>query len=527
MSETKRNILVVDDEAVVRKILAFNLSRKGYAPIAIDNATDALVELGKTHIDLVLCDINMEGMDGFEFCRTVRQMEKYQALPFIFITAKDTSEFKTKALNLGADDLISKPFDIDQLMLKIEALLKRVEIYRSYGRRDKVEHQMEAGKSRILIVDDDLLICDILKRAFGNEGYEANVAYNVTDALELAHTFSPDIIISDIMMPEIDGFTFRKMLLEDKKLKDIPFVFLTSTDSEAVMLKGYNYEIKDYILKTTNSKILTTKIGNIIKSTLKDRQSSILELQEAASKISIEVVPEKSPSYEGFKIEQWNVPFKGTPGGDFIDYCELDDERLVVILGDVMGKKWGAWFFAFSFIGYLRSAIRVALDVSKSASAADILSEVNRAIYKDAKISEIFSTISVVILDKRKMTLQYSGAGDLPMVYVNSLDGNTEKIVSEGPLLGIFSQSVYSNYDLTLHAGDTVIVMTDGITDSRNPAGSAFGYENMLKVLDSSPSGKSFQVLKDEFCNYTGNHFDDDVTMIGITALKDSPALNQ
>ncbi len=527
MTETKRNILVVDDEAVVRKILAFNLSRKGYAPIAIDNATDALAELGKTQIDLVLCDINMEGMDGFEFCRTVRQIEKYQALPFIFITAKDTSEFKTRALNIGADDLISKPFDIEQLMLKIEALLKRVEIYRSYGRRDKVEQQMDAGKSRVLILDDDAFICEILKRAFGNEGYEVCAANNVADALELAHTFSPDIIVSDIMMPEVDGFTFRKILLEDKKLKDIPFVFLTSTDSEAVMLKGYDYEIKDYILKTTNSKILTTKIGNIIKSTKKDRQSSILELKEAVSKVSIEVVPEKSPSYEGFKIEQWNVPFKDTPGGDFIDYCDLDDERLVVILGDVMGKKWGAWFFAFSFIGYLRSAIRVALDVSKSATAADILSEVNRAIYKDAKISEIFSTISVVILDKKRMTLQYSGAGDLPMIYVNSADGKSEKIVSEGPLLGVFSQSVYSNFDLSLHAGDAVIIMTDGITDSRNPAGSAFGYDNLLRVLGSSPAGNAFQALKDEFCNYTGNHFDDDVTMIGITALKDSPELQQ
>jgi sigma-B regulation protein RsbU (phosphoserine phosphatase) len=520
MSETKRIILVVDDEAVVRKILSFNLSRRGYHPVAVDNATSALSELDNMHIDLVLCDINMEGMDGFEFCRTVRRQEKYQALPFIFITAKDTSEFKTRALNIGADDLISKPFDIDQLMLKIEALLKRVEIYRSYGRRDKVEQHLQSGKSRILIVDDDTFICNILQRAFSNEGYEVSVANNVTDALELGRSFSPDIIVSDIMMPEIDGFTFRKMLLEDKKMKDIPFVFLTSTDSEAVMLEGFNYEIKDYILKTTNPKILTAKIGNIITSTLKERRSSILELKEAANKVSIEVVPEKSPTYDGFKIEQWNVPFKDTPGGDFIDYCELDDGRLVVILGDVMGKKWGAWFFAFSFIGYLRSAVRLALDIAKDITAADILSEVNRAIFKDAKISEIFSTISVVLLDKKNRKLQYSGAGDLPMVYAYASSGCVEKIISDGPLLGIFSQSEYSNFDVEMQPGDSVIIMTDGITDSRNPAGSAFGYENLLRVLESCPSENGFDVLKDEFCKYTGNHFDDDVTMIGITALK-------
>ena len=520
MSENKRNILVVDDEAVVRKILSFNLTRRGYQPIPVDNASDALLELEKTQIDLVLCDVNMDGMNGFEFCQKVRQREEHKALPFIFITAKDTTEFKAKALNIGADDLISKPFDIDQLMLKIEALLKRVEIYRSYGRREKVNHQMEEGKSRILIVDDDTFICDILKRAFENDGYDARIANNVTDALEIAHSLSPDIIISDIMMPEVDGFTFRKMLLSDKRLKDIPFVFLTSTDSEQVMIDSFNYDIKDFIVKTTRSTILVAKIGNIIRNTKKDRQSSIVELQEAVDMVSLEVVPAHSPTFDGYLIQQWNVPFKGTPGGDFIDYIEIDDDRLVIIVGDVMGKKWGAWFFAFSFIGYLRSAIRVAIDRSEIIDASVILSEVNKAIYKDAKISEIFSTVSILIVNKKNMSLQYSGAGDLPMLLIDAATRSVRKIVSDGPLLGIFSGSEYNNFEFPLQKGDCCLLFTDGITDSRNFEGSAFGYDRMTTAIEADPHGDPYALLISEFSNFTGSHFDDDVTLIGITALR-------
>ena len=73
----------------------------------------------------------------------------------------------------------------------------------------------------------------------------------------------------------------------------------------------------------------------------------------------------KVPKLKGFKINHWHQPFQGIPGGDFLDYFTLDENRVAVILGDVMGKKWGAWYFAFAYASYVRSAMRVVLQTGK------------------------------------------------------------------------------------------------------------------------------------------------------------------
>ncbi len=80
------------------------------------------------------------------------------------------------------------------------------------------------------------------------------------------------------MMPEVDGFEFRKMLLANDKLKDIPFVFLTSKSDEDDMLSAYDLSITDYIVKTSGPKIVTAKVSSILKSLGKERQKVVKEL---------------------------------------------------------------------------------------------------------------------------------------------------------------------------------------------------------------------------------------------------------
>ena len=94
--------------------------------------------------------------------------------------------------------------------------------------------------------------------------------------------------------------------------------------------------------------------------------------------------------FGGFKIKQWHLPFEGIPGGDFIDYFKIDDEHLAIVLGDVMGKKWGAWYFAFAYAGYVRSALRGVLQSSKKYSPSVILSEVNKSVIKMQKFQKCF-----------------------------------------------------------------------------------------------------------------------------------------
>lgn len=514
---SNKDILLIDDDLVTRKIITKNLVKSGYDVIETDKASAAMKLLNENNIDLVLCDIVMDDMDGFEFCNIVRQEEKYKALPFIFVSSKDSAEDRAKAMSLGADDYITKPVDADSLLLKVQSLLKRVEIYRQFSVRQRIRADFNDEQYKVLILDDDPVIRKVLSHTLEKKGMECVIAENANDAVEKAKQTKPDLILSDLMMPDISGFEFRKMLLKDPVLSEIPFVFLTSVEEESSIIEGYDLDIKDFISKAQNPVVIGIKVKNILDTINKERRKSVMELQQVASSVSIEVVPEKPRQLDGFCIKQLHIPYKGMPGGDFLDYIPVDDDRMVIIVGDVMGKQWGAWFFTFSFIGYIRSAIRVAINSMSNLNAAEVMNNVNAAIYKDAKVSEIFSTVTCVIIDKKNYTVEYTGAGDLSILVYRAATGEVGQFESQGLLLGISEDGEYDNIQIKMEPKDEMIIFTDGITDSRNKEGKAYGMSRIIETLkDRSDNEFKFDALKTSFTQYTQNIFDDDVTLIGI-----------
>jgi two-component system, OmpR family, KDP operon response regulator KdpE len=118
-------ILVVDDDEKILKFLRFNLSREGWHILTADNGADAVEIVEKEHPDLVLLDIMMPGIDGFEVCQRLRQ---WSQVPIIGVSARGDTADKVKCLDLGADDYITKPFGIDELIARIKAVLRRNKI---------------------------------------------------------------------------------------------------------------------------------------------------------------------------------------------------------------------------------------------------------------------------------------------------------------------------------------------------------------------------------------------------------------
>ena len=117
-------ILVVDDEEDLCEILKFNLENEGYEVDTANSAEEALTS-GVNGYDLILLDIMMEGISGFKMARILRQDEKTANTPIIFLTAKDTENDMLTGFNLGADDYISKPFSIRQVIARVKAVLRR------------------------------------------------------------------------------------------------------------------------------------------------------------------------------------------------------------------------------------------------------------------------------------------------------------------------------------------------------------------------------------------------------------------
>ena len=518
--KTQKTVLIIDDDPIIRELLNQQLSSNFYNVFEASQPSEAQKVLDNNNIDIVLCDIIMNEMDGYEFCSIVRKNKKLSLIPFIFITGDPTVGSKTKALEAGADDIIFKPIEIDNLLFKIQALLRRSDIYKNFGKKNNVEDNFTEKQASILLVDDDKSLGMLFQYNLKKEGFKCEYVPSADEGLKKAREIKPDLIISDIMMPEKDGFEFRRMLLAEDSLKEIPFVFLTSKGAEDDILEGYDLGIADYVLKTAGPRVVVAKVSAIVKSLGKERQKAVSELQHAADSMHVKVVPDKTPEFEGFEISQWHQTYKGIPGGDFLDYFTLDEDNLAIVLGDVMGKKWGAWYFAFAYAGYVRSAIRGVLQNITELTPSVILQQVNKSVYKDAKISEVFATLSIVVLNKKERTLKYTGAGDIPILYLDRVSNELRKLQSKGMLLGFAPDGNYEDVNLRLNQNDCIFIVTDGIIESRNAEGEQFGAKKMSEVIKNiSLLDNPMEKLKEEFQVYTGGNFEDDISLITIKAL--------
>ncbi len=117
-------ILVVDDEEDICAILKFNLSKEGYEVVTANSAEEALT-LDIASFNLLLLDVMMGGMSGFELTGKLKTDPKTAGVPVIFITARDTEDDAVEGLDLGADDYISKPFSIREMVSRVKAVLRR------------------------------------------------------------------------------------------------------------------------------------------------------------------------------------------------------------------------------------------------------------------------------------------------------------------------------------------------------------------------------------------------------------------
>lgn len=126
MSEIQKRILIIDDDDEIRDLLEFDVSQSGYF---VDTARDGMEGLNKAlnnAYDLILLDVMMPKMNGFDVCKNIRQAKL--AIPILMLTAKGTIDDKTEGFDCGADDYLVKPFDIQEVLLRIRVLLRRNQV---------------------------------------------------------------------------------------------------------------------------------------------------------------------------------------------------------------------------------------------------------------------------------------------------------------------------------------------------------------------------------------------------------------
>lgn len=120
------SILLVEDDTNLRKMMQIFLKQRNYNVYISENGQEALNIFQYNHIDLIICDIMMPKMDGYTLVKEVRSINEY--IPILMVTAKESKEDKIKGFQLGTDDYMVKPIDLDEMLMRVEALLRRAKI---------------------------------------------------------------------------------------------------------------------------------------------------------------------------------------------------------------------------------------------------------------------------------------------------------------------------------------------------------------------------------------------------------------
>jgi DNA-binding response OmpR family regulator len=189
-----KHILVVDDDALMRRSLAFNLQQAGYQASTAGTAEDALALARRQPPDLVLLDIGLPGMDGLE---ALRQFKDQLGVPVIFVTARRRELDEVVGLELGADDYVTKPFDVDVLLAHIKAVLRRVQ---QPARPAEAGASLQVGD---LLIDPLAHTVSLAGRVVDLSPREFNLLHAL--ALEPGRVFSVDDLLASVWGAEFAG----------------------------------------------------------------------------------------------------------------------------------------------------------------------------------------------------------------------------------------------------------------------------------------------------------------------------------
>jgi sigma-B regulation protein RsbU (phosphoserine phosphatase) len=380
----------------------------------------------------------------------------------------------------------------------------------------------------LLVVDDNEDNRYTLTRRLKREGYtDLTTANDGREALALLQSRAFDLVLLDIMMPEMNGFQVLEHLKADEKLRDLPVIMISALDEIESVIRCVELGAEDYLAKPFNPTLLRTRVGaSLEKKRLRDAVRASLERLEqeldAARTLQLGMLPGTFPAWSAQQpVEVYALmdPAKEV-GGDLYDFFDAGEGVFCFLVGDVSGK--GAP--AAMFMARTRSLVRMAVELwgrlgTERASPADIAEAVNRELCQNNR-DRMFVTVFLGFLDTRTGVIAYVNAGHLgPHILHGS--GEVERIPGrpEAPLAVRLGAS-YQNRTLTLQPGDAVFVCTDGVIEAMSETGELYSNARMeadLRASCTRTPEEMVRVVKAHVDAFTGAAPKaDDVTILAL-----------
>ena len=243
---------------MVARSLAANLEAGGYH-VSVMTSLDAFsVAVKAEQFDLFIIDYSFEGSAGGELIRVLQEDGRFNRTPIIMLVHEDVVLDDVVPYKSAVSQLVRKPFNSGKLAEEVTLLLARVV--------KPVNHRTtKVGKPRknfyaVLVVEDDVTIQELLVRRLKKEGYATTEASNGLEALRKLKEREFDLVLLDIMMPEIDGFEVLRRIRGSSETKDLPVIMITALNSVDSVKECMQSGVDEYIVKPFNFADLKEKM---------------------------------------------------------------------------------------------------------------------------------------------------------------------------------------------------------------------------------------------------------------------------
>jgi putative two-component system response regulator len=255
------NILVVDDSSVIRRIVTRTLENIGARIIEAEDGQTGLEAALSEKFDLVISDVDMPRLDGFTLCKELKSHPATRGVPIIILSSLDDDKDIDRGFLAGAAAYIAKSEARAQLHETVERVLEK-----SRFQRDRL----------VLVVDDSPTILRLMKKGLEEAGFQVITAENGIEALKVFKGHRPDLILSDIDMPGMNGIDFCKAIHRDQDLASIPFVIMSASNDRAIMHRMLHLGATAYLVKPFNLDQVVITLEKLLSDhfllLLKDRE---------------------------------------------------------------------------------------------------------------------------------------------------------------------------------------------------------------------------------------------------------------
>ncbi|MQA29592.1 MAG: response regulator [Luteitalea sp.] len=267
-------ILVIDDSATFREALRTAFESAGHRVLTAATGEEGLRVAGAARPDAIVVDGVLPGIDGATVVRRIRLDAVLRDVPCLLLTASEDAGAELRALDAGADTFVRKEEDLDVILARLTAVLRRATV----RARGDAETQSLLGPKKILAVDDSVTYLHELSDALTGEGYDVVMARSGEEAIELLAVQTVDCILLDLIMPGLGGRETCRRIKAAPIVRDVPLILLTALENREAMIQGLAAGADDYISKSSDFEVLRARVrAQIRRKQFEDENRRIRE----------------------------------------------------------------------------------------------------------------------------------------------------------------------------------------------------------------------------------------------------------